>query len=97
MSTFVWPSEDGWPYPDTAREWADVDESDDDLLALRTDRAHLLSGLEPVERDVIAARFGLDGTPARSMRELHDQFGLSQGDLLTIMGSGLAKLRQRLA
>ena len=97
MSTFVWPSEDGWPYPDTAREWADPETAgdDDDLLSVRVD-ARLLDGLDPLERRVLAARFGLEGRATQSVDELHDDLGLPTADVETLLASGLTKLRARL-
>ena len=45
MSSYVWPSDDGWPYPDTAREVVDPDaELDEDLIWLRM-RPHLIDAL----------------------------------------------------
>lgn len=96
--TFVWPSEDGWPYPDSGWEDADVaTEPDDDLLSLRLGAAHLLDDLDPLERHVIAAQFGLNGAVPRTMSELHAELGLSAEELAGVMGSGLTKLRNRLA
>ena len=95
--TFIWPSEDGWPYPDTAREVIDLDtEVDDDLFALRNDRAHVLACLEPLEREVLTARFGLDGSPARSVFDVGLATGLSTDDVEALTGTGLTKLRRRL-
>ena len=96
MSSY-WPTEDGWPYPDGQTELADLDfEFDEDLLAVRARAGHLLDGLEPLERAVVSGRFGLDGHPARSMKQLHSELGLSRQVLGQTLGSGLAKLRQQL-
>ena len=98
MSTFIWPSEDGWPYPDTVGEMIDHDtDLDDDLVTLRTDQARLLRCLEPLEREVLTGRFGLDGRPAKSVFDLGRETGLSTTDIELVMGSGLTKLRRRLA
>jgi DNA-directed RNA polymerase sigma subunit (sigma70/sigma32) len=96
---FVWPNDDGWPYPDGEDDVIDLtaDSLDDDALAVRTDWAHLLVGLDPLERQLVAARFGLDGRPARSMKQLHHDTGLPREDLKLALGSGLAKLRASLA
>jgi len=94
MSTFAWPSDDGWPYPDTPPDSIDLDsEVDEDLLNLTAANAHLLDDLDPLEREVVTARFGLSGQPERTMRELVAETGLSRGDLRDALGSGLAKLR----
>ena|SRR2546423_9167096 len=96
MSSF-WPTEDGWPYPDTSRETIDLgSEADDDLLNLRCPPPHLFDDLDPLERRVISARFGLAGEPVLTMKELHRDTGLPREDLRQALGSGLAKLRTHL-
>lgn len=96
-SAFLWPSDDGWPYPDPTPAARDPDtEIDEDLVALRARAAHLLDGLDPLERAVVAARFGLDGTPVRSMKELQADLGVPRADLRAALGSGLTKLRAQL-
>lgn len=97
MQTFLWPAEGGWPYPDTAAEISDpAADADDDLLSLVAAEPHLFDSLEPVEREVITSHYGLDGRPARTMRELHVDLGLSRAELREVMGSALAKLRDQL-
>jgi hypothetical protein len=96
--TSFWPTEDGWPYPDTSQELVDLNsEADDDLLNLRVPPPHLFDTLDPLERQVIAARFGLAGAPLRSMKQLRMDTGRSGSDLRGALGSGLAKLRIQLA
>ena len=97
MSTF-WATEDGWPYPDALQDWVDLDsETDDELLNLRIPPPHLYDALDPLERQVINARFGLQGMPVRSMKELLADTGLPREDLRQALGSGLEKLRTQLA
>ena len=97
MSTFVWPAEDGWPYPDSPDEVIDLDsEADDDLLNVTATAEHLLDRLNPLEREVVRSRFGLGGHPERSMRELVLETGLPRADLRDALGTGLAKLRAQL-
>ncbi|HZT68036.1 MAG TPA: hypothetical protein VFA11_19795 [Acidimicrobiales bacterium] len=97
MVKFIWPSEDGWPYPDVDDDVVDPDWSeDDDLMSLRVTPAGLMSGLDSDERDVITARFGLDGRPPRSLKQIEAATGMAPGDLRHLMGSGLAKLRTQL-
>lgn len=97
MSTFVWPTDDGWPYPDSPPEVVDLDgEADDDLLNLTAAPTQLLATLSPLEQEVVRARFGLGGHPLWSMRELAAATGLARGDLRDALGSGLAKLRMQL-
>ena len=96
MSSF-WQTEDGWPYADVEGEEADPAAMvDDDLLSMQLTSGTVLSGLEPLEREVLAARFGLGGVPVRSMKELHSELGVPRSDLRSAMGSGLQKLRTQL-
>jgi DNA-directed RNA polymerase sigma subunit (sigma70/sigma32) len=96
-SSFVWPAEDGWPYPDTAAEQIDLNsESDDDLLSIKVPPPHLFDELDPLERRVITSHYGLNGEPARTMNQLHSETGMSRSDLRDVLGSGLAKLRSHL-
>ena len=96
MATFVWPAEDGWPYPDPESDTVDVESGlDDDLVSLVCDR-HVFDRLDPLERTVIESRFGLHGTPIRTLKELHRQLGVPREDLRSAMGSALAKLRAEL-
>lgn len=97
-ASYVWPSDDGWPYPDEASEMADVAGGvDDDALALRTAAPHLLDGLEPLERQVITARFGIGGAEVRTMKELHEELGLPRADLRAALGTALEKVRAQLS
>ena len=98
----AWPSDEGWPYPDTDAELhhledsADIDaESDDDLVSLHAARPHLFDDLEPLERTVITARFGLDGRPPQTIRDIQHDLGVSRAELRVALGDGLAKLRSR--
>jgi DNA-directed RNA polymerase sigma subunit (sigma70/sigma32) len=96
MSSYPWPSDDGWPYPDTERETIDLSsEVDDDALSVRLTPS-LLNSLDPLERVLIASRYGLGGTPIRSMKQLHSDLGLPRDELRSALGSGLAKLRTQL-
>ena len=98
MSSYVWPDETGWPYPDSLRETPDEASAvDDDVVLLRAAPAHLFDGLEPLERQVIAAHYGLGGGPARTMKQLHHEMGLSRAELREALAGGLAKLRITLA
>lgn len=97
MRSFAWPTEDGWPYPDSGAELIDLDaESDDDLLSLTIPPPHLFDDLDPIERQVITEHYGLGGVAPRTMRQLHNETGLSRADLRSVLGSGLGKLRTHL-
>jgi DNA-directed RNA polymerase sigma subunit (sigma70/sigma32) len=97
-----WPSDEGWPYPDSDAGVDLLDEPadfgadlDDDAVSLHALAPHLLDGLDPLERSVLAARFGLDGRPPRSMRQIQHSLGLPRADLRHALGDGLVKLRHR--
>jgi DNA-directed RNA polymerase sigma subunit (sigma70/sigma32) len=95
----VWPSEDGWPYPDGDGHPVDVDIGetlDDDVMMLLAS-PHLLDHLEPLERRVISEHYGLGGAPARSMKQLCTDLGLPRSDVRDALGAGLSKLRLDLA
>ena len=96
MSSY-WPSEDGWPYhDDRQREVADLSAMvDDEVLSLSTER-HLLDDLNPLERQVIEAHYGLGGVEPRTMKQLRTDLGVPRADLRSALGSGLAKLRTHL-
>ena len=97
MATFVWPAEDGWPYPDTGTEISDLAaDIDVDVLSLRADSLHLLDALDDTERQVITARYGLNGHPPRSVKQVRADLGLSGPDLRLVLGSALEKLRSQL-
>lgn len=98
----AWPSDEGWPYPDTDADLDHIEDAadvaadtDDDLVSLHAATPHLFDGLAPLERAVITARFGLDGRRPQSIREIQHELGLPRGDLRVALGDGLAKLRTR--
>lgn len=92
--TYLWPSDEGWPYPDGGAEVEDPDAIlDDDALVLRTMPPHLFDTLDPLERRVITSHYGLDGGPPRSMKQLHVDLGLSRAEVREALAGGLAKLR----
>jgi len=94
MRSYVWPSEDGWPYPDGRTELPDLDSNmDEDAIVLRGAGSRLFELLEPLERQVITAHYGLDGAAPRSMKELHHETGLPRAELREALAGGLAKLR----
>lgn len=102
--TYTWPAEDGWPYPDetgpdgrAAAEPVDVDSLlDDDAMMLRATPPHMWDALSPLERQVVTDHYGLAGSPARSMKELHCDLQLTRAQVREVLASGLAKLRTTL-
>ena len=97
MRSYLWP-EDGWPYPDSKAELPDLDSNiDEDAIVLRGLGPRLFEFLDPLERDVIQAHYGLNGSPPKTMKELHHEMGLSRAELREALAGGLAKLRASLA
>ena len=98
MSSYLWPNDEGWPYPDVPDDAVDLDATaDDDVLSLRAAPGQLFDLLDPLERKVIMAHYGLQGERPRSMKELHTEMGLPRAELRDVLGTGLAKLRTGLA
>ena len=97
MRSYLWP-EDGWPYPDSKPELPDLDSNvDEDAMVLRGLGPKLFEFLDPLERQVITAHYGLNGAPPKTMKELHHEMGLPRADLREALAGGLAKLRASLA
>ncbi len=96
MHSYLWP-EDGWPYPDGKAELPDLDSNlDEDAIVLRGLGPRLFEPLDPLERQVITAHYGLDGSPPRTMKELHHEMGMSRAEVRDVLAGGLAKLRDSL-
>ncbi len=95
--SYLWPNDDGWPYPDGGADMADPDAGvDDDALLLKAAPPHLFDKLDPLERQVVRAHYGLDGKPPRSMKQLHTDLALTRAEVREALAGGLAKLRAHL-
>lgn len=91
----LFPTDDGWPYPDAAPLEPTIDDDIDlDALELRFD-PHAYSDLTELEYFVVAQRYGLDG-PACSMKALARELECSHAEARDILGNALDKLRTRL-
>ncbi len=53
-----------------------------------------LAKLEPRERKIVIARFGFDGKPPRTFRDLGSQMGVCKERIRQIQGRAMAKLRE---
>jgi DNA-directed RNA polymerase sigma subunit (sigma70/sigma32) len=93
----LFPTDDGWPYPDTltAEDVADDTEPDLDALELRAD-PHAFDDLTPQELEVVILRFGLDGSEPLSIKDLAPKLGCSRAEVRARLGAGIDKLRTRL-
>lgn len=90
----LYPTDDGWPYPDGLAELAVDDEVDLDALELRAD-PHAFADLTELEHYVVARRYGLDGRD-RSMKELAHDLDCTHAEVAAVLGAALDKLRRRL-
>jgi DNA-directed RNA polymerase sigma subunit (sigma70/sigma32) len=101
----LFPTDDGWPYPDAtfsefgasqlgAIEQAADDDVDLDLLELRVD-PHAYADLTELEYFAVSWRYGLTGEP-HSMKNLALELGCNHSEARAVLGGALDKLRQRL-
>ena len=91
----LFPTDDGWPYPDVlGAELAADDDVDLDLLELRAD-PHVYEDLTEIEYFAVSWRYGLAGSE-HSMKNLAAELGCNHAEARAVLGGALDKLRQRL-
>jgi hypothetical protein len=90
----LFPSDDGWPYPDAATVDLVADVPDFDALEMLG--PHVYDGLTPVERDAIFWHYGLRGYEPLAMKELAPKLGCTRGEAAALIGSAVDKLRVQL-
>jgi hypothetical protein len=98
----LYPTDDGWPYPDAPMselggldQMAD-DDVDLDLLELRVD-PHAYSDLSELEFFAVSWRYGVGTTGSpHSMKDLAVQLGCNHAEARDVLGGALDKLRRRL-
>ncbi|MCZ7525133.1 MAG: hypothetical protein M5U14_01305 [Acidimicrobiia bacterium] len=91
----LFPTDDGWPYPDDLVEPVGDGDVDLDLLELRA-HPHAFDDLTPRELDVLTRRFGLAGPPV-SVRALSHELGCTRAETRRLLTQALDKLRIRFA
>jgi hypothetical protein len=92
----LFPTDEGWPYPDTVGlDLVADDEPDLDALELRADR-HAYDGLTLLERAALFSHFGLQGHEALSMKQLGPALGCSRSEARELLGHAIDKVRTRL-
>jgi DNA-directed RNA polymerase sigma subunit (sigma70/sigma32) len=92
----LFPTDDGWPYPDAlAPEPGFDDDIDLDALELRVDR-HAFADLTELEYYVVTRRYGIDTEPC-SMKSLARDLDCSHREARDVLAGALVKLRRRLA
>lgn len=95
----LFPTDDGWPYPDAdgAGALGVTEEPDLDELELRADPL-AFSDLTQLERAALFTHFGLDHVgPPVPMKELGANLGCSRSDAREALGSAIDKMRRRLS
>ena len=94
----LFPTDDGWPYPDVddtpvgAEEAIDPVDLDD--LELRAD-GHVWDDLTEFERTALFLHFGMACEPV-PMKDLGDALGCDRSEARAAIGSAIDKMRQRL-
>jgi len=93
----LFPTDDGWPYPDASpsADPADDGEVDLDDLELRAD-PHAYDSLSDLERSALFRRFGLHGEVGLTMKQLGPSLGCSHAEARRLVGTAIDKVRTRL-
>ena len=90
----LFPSDDGWPYPDALRNELVADVPDFDALELLG--PHVFDTLTAQERAALMFRFGLNGSEALSMKELAPTLGCTRAEASVVLGRAIDKMRVQL-
>lgn len=90
----LFPSDDGWPYPDVTQFELVADAPD--LDALEFLGPHSYDTLTAQERAALAYRFGLNGATACSMKELAPLLGCTRAEACVVLGRAIDKVRTQL-
>jgi len=90
----LFPSDDGWPYPDATGAELVADAPDLDALELLG--PHSYDTLTARERAALAFRFGLNGSDVYSMKELAPMLGCTRAEACVVLGSAIDKVRIQL-
>ncbi len=93
----LFPTDDGWPYPDTGSELDIIDDTEPDLdaLELRAD-PHAFDSLTPEEHIAVVRRFGLDGAAPLPLKQLAPALGITRVEARDVLGRAIDKMRTRL-
>jgi DNA-directed RNA polymerase sigma subunit (sigma70/sigma32) len=90
----LFPTDDGWPYPDATG--ADLVADVPDLDALEMLGPHSFDALTEEERDALFSHFGLHGRDALSMKQLAPALGCTRAEARALLGSAIDKVRVQL-
>jgi DNA-directed RNA polymerase sigma subunit (sigma70/sigma32) len=90
----LFPTDDGWPYPDSTRAELVADAPDLDALELLG--PHAYDTLTAEERAALCFRFGLEGSRAHSMKALAPVLGCTRAEAGMVLGRAIDKMRIQL-
>jgi DNA-directed RNA polymerase sigma subunit (sigma70/sigma32) len=90
----LFPTDDGWPYPDMPRAEPLADSPDLDALEMLG--PHAFDCLTAREREALFLHFGLRGKTAVPMKELAPMLGCTRSDARDLVGSAIDKVRVQL-
>ncbi len=90
----LFPTDDGWPYPDATGADMVADVPDLDALEFFGPRAY--DGLTSTERNALFLHFGLSGRDAHSMKQLAPALGCTRAEARALLGSAIDKVRVQL-
>ena len=82
----------GTPVRSASEPDLDTDTDDPTKVLIR----QIIGAVSQYERAVIRGRYGLDGAPERSLKQLQADLGVPRTELRDALGSGLSKLRSQL-
>jgi len=90
----LFPTDDGWPYPDTTA--AEFVADAPDLDALEMLGPHAFDTLTAEERDALFTHFGLQGRDPLPMKLLAPALGITRAEAAALIGSAVDKMRVQL-
>ena len=90
----LFPSDDGWPYPEPTGSDFTADVPDFDALEMLG--PHAYDQLSATERDALFLHFGLEGRAALSMKQLGPALGCTHAEARTLLGTAIDKVRAQL-
>ena len=90
----LFPSDDGWPYPEPAGLDVPAEVPDFDVLEMLGPRAY--DHLSAPERDALFLHFGLEGRDALSMKQLGPALGCTHAEARALLGAAIDKIRVEL-
>jgi hypothetical protein len=90
----LFPTDDGWPYPDATG--ADLVAEVPDLDALEFLGPHAFEVLTADEQHALFMHFGLQGHAAMSMKELAHALGCTRAEATALVGTAIDKMRVQL-